>query len=60
MNPPERQKGVIGIRTAMGLFAALAAIAFAILKGPALYITLLVVLALAAKAFLHYLRSRIE
>ena len=44
----------------MVLFAALAVIAFSTLKGPALYIALLIVLALAAKAFVHHLRSHLE
>ncbi|HEX3681585.1 MAG TPA: hypothetical protein VHU83_03510 [Bryobacteraceae bacterium] len=44
----------------MILFALLVVFAFATLKGPALYIALLIVLALAAKAFVHHLRSRIE
>jgi hypothetical protein len=51
---------MIGIRIALALFAILAALAFATLHGPALYITLLIVLALAVKAFLYHLRSRIE
>ena len=54
------ERGLIGIRTAMLLFALLAAIAFATLHGPALCIALLTVLALAVKAFVHHLRSRIE
>lgn len=44
----------------MILFAVLAVAAFATLKGAALWVALLIVLALAAKAFVHYLRSRIE
>lgn len=60
MSAPEQPKSVIGITTAMVLFAVLATFAFATLKGPALYIALLIVLALAAKAFVHHLRSRIE
>jgi hypothetical protein len=60
MSEPPSQNGVIGIRTAMLLFAVLAVIAFATLKGPALYIILLILFALATKAFVHHLRSRIE
>ena len=59
MSTEDEQKSVIGIKTAMILFAVLAAFAFATLKGPALVIALLVVLALAAKAFVHHLRQRI-
>lgn len=51
---------MIGIRTAMILFAALTVLAFATLKGAALWIALLIVLALAVKALVHHLRSRIE
>ncbi|MBV9759934.1 MAG: hypothetical protein JO340_05175 [Acidobacteriaceae bacterium] len=51
---------MIGIRTAMILFTLLAVAAFATLKGAALWITLLIVAALAVKAFVHHLRSRIE
>jgi hypothetical protein len=60
MTTPQEHKTVIGIKTAMILFAVLAAFAVATLKGPALYITLLIVLALAVKAWVHHLRSRIE
>lgn len=60
MSTPEEQRSVISIRTALLLFAALAAFAFLTLRGPALLIALLIVLALAAKAFLHHLRRRIE
>lgn len=61
--PPDglcaRDTGMIGIGTAMLLFAVLAAIAFATLKGPALYIILLIVFGLATKTFIHHLRSRL-
>jgi hypothetical protein len=60
MNGPESQSGMIGIRTAMLLFAVLAVVAWATLKGAALYIILLVLFALATKAFVHHLRSRID
>jgi hypothetical protein len=60
MSELEEPKSLIGIRTAILLFALLAALALATLKGPALYIALLIVAALAAKAILHHLRSRIE
>jgi hypothetical protein len=60
MSESEEPRSVIGIRTAMVLFALLALAAFATLKGPALYITLLIVLALAVKAYVYHLRSRLE
>ena len=60
MTTPEQPQSVIGIRTAMILFALLAVLAWVALKGPALYLALLIVLALAVKAFVHHLRSRIE
>ena len=60
MSEPNERRSVIGIRTAVILFALLAVFAFETLKGPALYVALLIVLALAAKAFVHHLRSRIE
>ena len=60
MSAPDQPRSVIGIKTAVILFALLAVFAFATLKGPALYIALLIVLALAAKAFVHHLRSRME
>ncbi len=60
MSTPEEPRSVIGIRTAMILFAVLAVLACTALKGPPLYIALLIVLALAVKAFVHHLRSRIE
>jgi hypothetical protein len=60
MTSPEEHKAVIGIKTALVLFGVLGAFALATLKGPALYIALLIVLALAVKAIVHHLRSRIE
>lgn len=57
---PKSNRGLIGIRTAMILFGVLAVLAFATLKGPALVIALLIVGALAAKAFVHHLRNRLE
>jgi hypothetical protein len=60
MNPPEPSRTVIGIRTAMLLYALLIVGAFATLKGTALYIALVIVLGIAAKTYLHHLRSRIE
>jgi hypothetical protein len=60
MKAPKSHSGMIGIRTAMLLFAVLAAIAVATLKGPALYIILLVVIALAAKAWVHHVRRGLD
>lgn len=59
MNSPEEQKGMIGVKTALVLFAALVVFAFWALKGAALVLALLIVGALAAKTFVHHLRRRI-
>jgi hypothetical protein len=60
MSAPEESRSVIGLRTAMILFATLLILCFIALKGTALLIGLLIVLALAVKAYLHHLRSRIQ
>lgn len=60
MNRDEQPRSMIGFRTAMVLFALLVAASFAVLKGVPLFIALLIVFALAAKAYVHHLRSRIE
>ncbi len=60
MNPPEPPRTIIGIRTAMVLYALLLVAAFATLKGTALYVALIIVLGIATKTYLHYLRSRLE
>jgi uncharacterized membrane protein YiaA len=60
MNPPESSRSVIGIRTAMVLYALLLVAAFKTLKGTALYIALIIVVGLAAKTYLHYLRDRLD
>ncbi|MFL6354259.1 MAG: hypothetical protein ACJ74Z_20740 [Bryobacteraceae bacterium] len=60
MNPPEPSRTVIGIRTAMVLYALLVVAAFATLKGTALYIALIIVLGIAAKTYLHHVRDRLE
>ncbi len=60
MSQPERQKGVIGIGTAIALYVVLAAWSLATLKGIALAFALIVVGALAIKSYLHFLRSRLE
>jgi hypothetical protein len=60
MNPPEPSRTMIGIRTAMALYALLLVAAFATLKGTALYVALIIVLGIAAKTYLHHLRDRLE
>jgi len=55
-----RPKGMINIGTAMGLFALLAVMSILTLKGVALAFVLIVIGGLAAKAYVHFLRSRIE
>jgi hypothetical protein len=57
---PEPERGGISIRTALILFAILAAAACFTLKGPALVIALLIVGALAAKSIVHFFRRRID
>jgi hypothetical protein len=60
MNSPEPSRSVIGVRTAMVLYASLVVAAFVTLKGTALYIALIIVLGIAVKTYLHHLRSRME
>ena len=60
MNPEDPPQTLIGIRTALVLYAALVIFALVTLKGKFLYFALLIVFAVAAKTFLHHLRSRIE
>ena len=60
MNPPEHSRGVIGLRTALILYALLVVASFATLKGTALFIALVIVLGLAAKSYVHHLRGRME
>ena len=60
MNPEEPSHGVIGIRTALALYAVLIGFAVFTLKGAPLYIALIIIFGLAAKACLHYLRRRME
>jgi hypothetical protein len=60
MRPREESRSVIGFRTAMILFATLIIICFAALKGTALVLALIIVFALAAKAYIHHLRNRTE
>jgi len=51
---------MIGIRTALALYAALIAACFLTLKGASRYLALLIVVGLAAKSVVHYFRSRLE
>ena len=60
MSDQRSHKGVINIGTAIGLFALLAVVSILTLKGLALAFALIVIVGLAAKAYVHFLRSRIE
>ena len=60
MSPPEPSRTIIGIRTAMVLYALLLVAAFATLKGTALYIALIIVLGIAVKTYVHHLRRGVE
>lgn len=60
MRSGDESRTMIGFRTAMILYATLIIICVAVLKGTALVIGLIIVFALAAKAYVHHLRNRIE
>ena len=60
MNPPEPSRTIIGIRTAIVLYAVLLIAAFATLKGTALYIAFIIVLGIAVKTYVHHLRRGVE
>ncbi len=60
MTPGEPSRSVIGLRTALILYALLIVAAFLTLKGTPLAIALLIVCLLALKSYVHHLRSRIE
>ena len=60
MSVPEESRSVISLRTAMILFATVVVVCFVALKGTALLIGLLIVFALAVKAYLYHLRRRIQ
>ena len=51
---------VIGLRTALILYAVLVVVALLTLKGAARTLTLLIVGALVAKSIVHYYRDRME
>ncbi len=57
---PELGRKTISLRTAMIAYAVLLAIAAATLKGYALGVAVIVVLGIAAKSYVHYLRERME
>jgi hypothetical protein len=59
MTPSEPSRSIIGMRTAMVLYALLLVAAFITLKGTALYIALIIVLGIAVKTYLHHLRGRL-
>ena len=60
MTPPETSRTIIGIRTALVLYALLLIAAFATLKGTALYIAIVIVLGIAIKTYVHHLRRSLE
>jgi hypothetical protein len=60
MSTPEPTRSLIGLRTALILYALLITFAVWTLKGTALILALLIVGALAAKSVLHYFRERLE
>jgi hypothetical protein len=60
MNSPEPSRTIIGIRTALALYALLLIAAFATLKGTALYIAIIIVLGIAIKTYVHHLRRSLE
>jgi hypothetical protein len=51
---------VIGLRTALVLYAVLVILAFVVVKGAARTLILLIVGALVAKTIIHYYRDRLE
>ncbi|HSU61751.1 MAG TPA: hypothetical protein VLI55_20745 [Bryobacteraceae bacterium] len=60
MTPDEPSRSVIGLRTALILYALLIVAAFFTLKGTALVIAVLIVCLLALKSYVHHVRSRME
>jgi hypothetical protein len=51
---------MIGIRTALLLYALLVIASLVTLKGTPLALALIIVIALAVKSYVHHLRSRLE
>ena len=60
MSQGEQHRGVISIGTALALFAFLAVLSIAMLRGVALAFALIVIGGLAIKSYVHFLRSRLE
>jgi len=60
MSVHEPSRSLIGLRTAIILYALLVVASFVMLKGMPRIIALVIVLGLAVKTYLHYLRSRLE
>jgi hypothetical protein len=58
--PRQRQRTVIGWRTATVLYLVLFGFAFATLKGKALILGLIIVGGIAAKSYLHYWKETIS
>ena len=58
--PGEPQSSLIGLRTAIFLYALLVIVSCLILKGKPLYLSLIIVGGLAAKSYVHYLRERVD
>ncbi len=55
----EPKSSLIGLRTAIFLYALLVIVSCLILKGKPLYLALIIVGGLAAKSYVHYLRERV-
>ena len=55
-----RQPSLIGLRTAVFLYALLVIVCCLTLKGKPLYLALIIVAGLAAKSCVHYFRERAE
>jgi hypothetical protein len=53
-------KTLVGPKTAILLYAVLILASFLTLKGTPLYLALLIVVGVAVKSLLHYLRNRLE
>ena len=60
MSDSEEPRTLIGYRTAMMIYGVLVVIAFVTLKRTALYLTLLILGALAVKTYIHHVRSHLE
>ncbi len=58
--PAEPRSSLIGLRTAIFLYAVLVIVSCLALRGKPLYLALIVVGGLAAKSYVHYLRERVD